>query len=510
MGSTPQTPGSDQQPLGPLAGQSAGQTPDQVEAAIAANVAQLAASFPSVTVTAESPSVVDNPQTTDDLSHNVGAQLYHTLTNDLHLQSWAAKIIASFFQGVVSVVVPILSIGLPVLATVGEVFGDLLVKQLANLRAKDNSALHTLIEDVMGEFFGADFSQGAKPFKSGGSVLQRAQHIGDQVYGLLKSEFLAGQSGVLQPSEAGASTFLGFNVDFSIYTAVLDLIAELSSFDHADEIRELGANIARNLGLGRMARQVMMPLIKIAVQDPQTWALNKQFRPAVLPEPQIVQMLEGGFISAADAQEALARLGYTEDMMNQLLQVHQKRFGPTEVERLIRWGVWTFDQGAAYLAAQGYPLDLAKVYIQAVQLARMDNIENQLLQRVRTLFVDGFIDADTFNQHLSNLHLAPGELGLIQGVVQAEIAIPHRALSFAQLTTAFEDKLIDISEVEDELAREGHSPDDVAILRSLLLIKSGDAAAAAQAKAEAAAAKAAKAAAKGTPTPPTPPAPPAP
>jgi hypothetical protein len=504
MGNTPQTPPSQlgQPPTTGTGAQSA--DAQGILAQIGASVAQLSSANPSIQVESFTPVIRDNPQTTEDLAWNAYAQIYHTLTVDAHFWGWIASAAAGIAFSLVSVIVPMMSIAMPVLATVGETFGDLLVKQLAALRTKDTSALNQLIQDVMGEFFGVDFSQRATPFKTGGTVLARAEHIGDQVYGLLKQEFTVGQGTTLGPSEKGASTFLGFNVDFSIYTAVLDLIAELSSFDHADEIRELGANVAQNLGLGRLARRALAPLMKICVEDTGTWALNKEFRPAMLPEAQIVAMLLGGEMNAADANESLARLGYTETAQNQLIQVHQKRFTIAETDRLIRWGVWTEDQGLAYLTSQGYPSDIAKFYLQATQLARMDAIENQFLGRLRQAFIDGYIDADTLNQHLANLHLAPGEIQVWQGVALAEAQIPRRALTIAELLYALENDLLTIGEVEDELTREGFSPSDVVVMRSTLMLKAGKAEATAQAAAAKAAAKAAGTSAPPTPAPPTP------
>lgn len=440
------------------------------------------------------PGVIDNPQSAADQAWNVYAELFQ-FGRSLGVPKLIVAVFSFVGAGFAYMLAGLLGIVVPVTASLAEIFADIVVKRLAKLREDGSPELDALVSDSLLEFFGTDVSGiHASIKKRSNQPLERAREIGPGLVGLLKKEMFFGQSGQLQPSVQGAETFLGFNVDFSIYSAILGIFGQIESFDLMSEFRELGSNIARNLGLGRLARQAMMPLVKIGIQDPSTWALNKEFHPTMLAETQIVQLYASGDVSSADAHEMLDRLGYNDDLKNKLFTFYEKRFTVAETERLIRWKVWTFDQGVAYLKSSGYPQATAEAYITATQIARMDAEERQFLTSLRSSFVKGFLTADQFNAHLANLHLAPGEVAVVQGIALAEASIPRKELTVAQTQKAFEENVIDLTELEAELARDGYSPDDVDTLRVLTLLAAQKLDAAQKAKAAKAAKTAAKAA----------------
>lgn len=444
------------------------------------------------------------PKTVLEQAQNQYAQFYHWGVDDLGIPRFFVVPLALGAAIGVAALPGLVNVGMFLITQAAELVGDIVVKQMAQVRETGSPVLDKLVSDALLEFFGTEvgtISASTKPRSN--QPLERAREIGPGLVGLLKKEMFFGQSGQLQPSVQGAETFLGFNVDFSIYAALMGILGEVESLGFLKNFRELGSDIARNLGLGRLARQAMMPLVKIGIQDPSTWALNKEFHPTMLAETQIVQLYASGDVSSADAHEMLDRLGYSDSLKNMLFGFYEKRFTVAETERLIRWKVWTFDQGVAYLKSSGFPQATAEAYITATQIARMDAEERQFLTSLRASFVKGFLTADQFNAHLANLHLAPGEVAVVQGIALAEASIPRKELTVAQTQKAFEENVIDLTELEAELTRDGYSPDDVDTLRVLTLLAAQKLDAAAKAKATKAAKTAAKAgAAPPLPTPP--------
>ncbi len=392
-------------------------------------------------------------------------------------------------------------LGLPVATQV--------IEQYAVLRKGGSQQLNELIAAAMGEYLGVVVSPDDLPIDSGpDTVLDRARKLGFKYHNLLRREFILPEKGFdpdgkthLFPDSTPAETFSGYAIDFAVFTALTGLIGEIASLGKFEQFKELGANMTVNLSLGRMQRVAQMPLFKIGVAEPMQWALNRQLRPTLLKEQELVAALHSGDVSAEDVYEEFARLGYSVPKINTLISQYKQRVSVSGVDRLWRWGILSRGDAVIYLTKQGWAKEDAELALRNEELARMDVQEKADLDLLRRHVVNGVLTEDQTKLALEAFHIADEEkLDWLRRAL-FERDLPRKFLTEARLMTAFEEGIIDVDQFDAENRRAGYSTDDqsILLLETLLALKK---------QKEAAAVKAARAAKpKKPPPPPKPPKP---
>ncbi len=352
------------------------------------------------------------------------------------------------------------------------------IKGMGVLRTSGSPELNELITSSMTEFFGVEFTADDLPLVQGkNTVRDRAKAIGHKFHTLLRDEFglttdISGSSGktMIGPDPSAAEAFSGFSIDFSVFTALIGLLGEIESLGKFEQFKELGGDIAHNLALGRLHRLAMQPLLQDAVQTPLQWSLRRQLRPTLLAEKDIVTAVLSQEMSWEDGYEEMARLGYSVDRANTLFRHLQIHLTPTECETLVRWQIITRDDAVKLLKRGGYSEDVARLALNAVVAARMDLQEKQDLDLLRTHVANGVIDESQLDLALVPFHLEQDEIADFRRRALFQRDLPHHFLTQAQLRSAFEQGVMDVSEYTAELAREGLSPDDVQIMLILTLL----------------------------------------
>lgn len=374
---------------------------------------------------------------------------------------------------------------------------------LSDVRKEGSPELNLLITSVMGEFFGADFDFTKLPIGGGAAGLrQRATAVGAQIHTLLRDEFLPAGKTELEPGSYGAETFTGFVVDFGVNTAVVSLLGEMASLGIFDHFRDLGVEVANNMGLGRLHRAALRPLIDIVVATPMEWGLNKQFRPKLLGEGDVFALLAAGLVEPATAFEELARQGFSTEKMNVLAELRQKRIGVGDVDRMIRWGIMPTEAGIEYIRRMGYDLPNANLILLNQELIDADAREASFAADLVAQYVNGAFDTGALRGALDTLHLSERVKDLTVKIAASRRETPHRFLTLAQAQRALLEGVVDLDEFNGELEREGYSFDDRQILRVLTFLQIARAADAQAEKDARAAAKEAAAAKKASETPP--------
>jgi hypothetical protein len=325
---------------------------------------------------------------------------------------------------------------------------------------------------VLNELLGTEMEVGDLPVgKDFQDHVERARIIGDKLHKVLIQEFAP--EGTLSPEqgEAGARRFTGFVVNFAVSTALLAIISEIESFGKLHEIRELGVEVAQNLALGRLHRQALMPLIHTTIATPYQAALNERYRPTGFKENEIVKLVQAGVVPEADARRDLARLGFSDERITQLFALHTARISGADLERLLRWGVITEAHAIEQLTLQGFSEEIAKEILAGEELKRLDSLQREFVAVLEKQFIDGFIDHDQLVAALDGMALTGRERHAILVIAANKKEAPRKSLTVAQLTQSFEEAVIDLQELDEELHREGYSDDDRAILRILILLK---------------------------------------
>lgn len=362
---------------------------------------------------------------------------------------------------------------------------------------------------VLNELLGTDFT--VDKFPQGEDVashLERAEEIGYLFHKQLMSEFLANTGVTLGPggpqfteptgpSGAGekitpiggvraAARFSGLAINFGTATGIIATIGGLVPEVHLDEIREIGEQVAKNLGLGRLQRLALAPIVQILLAEPYKWFINELVRPTQFGLGEVVNPFSGAVMPVELIWRDLARAGYSDDKIQAVLELHRKKLSEADLATLFSAG--HIDQGTLQQSIQrlGYSQP------DALQKSEVDRIEkvrpyfDELRAAAVSAYADGHIQRDELQGIVNGLPLSDEEKAYIMLAADYKRKVPSKHLTLAQLDTALADGIIDLQEYTDHLTLQGYSDDDQSILLLLELVKIDNA----KAKAAATAARA--------------------
>lgn len=371
------------------------------------------------------------------------------------------------------------------LAKILSTVGATVLELLGESRKEAAPQLNDLMIATMNEMFGVEFSAEDLPTKGDAAAArERARILGQKVIGLLESEFAP--TGKISPEQGqdAARTFTGFTVNFSVVSAFISILGEMVSAGQLESFRELGVELADNMGLGRLARRGLSELVSATVSDPYEWYLNRKYRPKLLTTGQYINAYLGRRLDSQGLYDALALQGYSTERINELIAQHQASLNLDDLDVLLRYGAWTRGDVIAHLTTQGFTPETAEAKLRAHDLKRVDGLVRDYIAVLRKQREDEVLDDLQFRSSLENLPITEEESLTIRRITGAKLELPRRQLTLAQMENAFVQGLVDLDELDDFLRREGYSSDDQTILRFQTLLKTAAAAEAAEAAEE--------------------------
>jgi len=342
------------------------------------------------------------------------------------------------------------------------------------LQGTNTPGFFSLVAATLSDLTGVEFSATAvqASFKQGGAPAANAA-IGEAFLSLLVSEMLPGSKLPTGPGVTAASAFLGYAMAFAVREGNLAVLSELLPFEVniLGGLREYGTGMADALGLGRLTRLAMAPLMKILVQDPVTYDLNAVYTPTMLPAASMIKANWRGELSAGDLNTNLAKLGYSPQAI-QALQVDSALFpSASQIIDEMRCGYISASDAAAALVVLGYPPDGAVPYTIAEEASRSASHLDTLISHYQTLMQNRWISADQLSSDLQAYGLSATEIQWVKTAVAPMLEYTTRELSASDLETAYLNGLIDLTYYAAWLTRQGYSLPDQAIMQYLLLIK---------------------------------------
>lgn len=355
--------------------------------------------------------------------------------------------------------------------------------------------------EIVGELTGVDISPAH--VKTGKNVSETAaaqQAIGAAFLGALEKQFAPSGTATPQSGAAAAATFTGFGINFGIQEAMLATIFEAVPWHLVQGMAELAPDIAKNIGLGRLVRQSLRPLVQETIGTPYTKLLKAKYRQDTLSESQLVQAQLSGLLTPEYVKGELAKKGYPDELINIIISELTPTLSDSEYERLIRYGATVEDLAQQGLRPAGLPNFLLQSKLRAAQLARVDSVVATYVSTLRSQVATEFLSIEDFQGILSTLPLSQEERDWQIRIAAQKLEVPRRRPTLAQVRKLLEEAIVDLNYVDDWLASEGYSDDDALnILLLELNIIADDKAkeAAAKAKKDAAAARAARKAAGG-------------
>lgn len=385
---------------------------------------------------------------------------------------WIATIIAGLAVLPLLVVNALFSTLLAVLAPfLSSLFKEVL-GLLETLRRELDPSFAAAAVLVLNELLGTEFTvdhlaQGIDVT----SHLARADEVGGLLHDQLTREFQS--PGDLTPAAgaAAARRMSGFLINFGTATGIIAALGGLVPFVHLDEMREIGEEVARNLGLGRMHREVMRPLIRTLIGTPYQWYLNLRFHPTQFKEGDLINPFQQTLMSHDQIFQALDLLGFSDDKKEELIKLHQKRLTLDDLDLLQRYGTSSAQFVVDYVKTLGWPEELQDVVRSLVDLRRADAAVRELIAAMETYAADGHITLDDLSTLLDNLPIGPMEKRFLLARVQFKVKAPHKTLTIAEIQSAFEQGALTLDDLDTRFTAMGYSLEDVGILEILTLLK---------------------------------------
>ena len=382
------------------------------------------------------------------------------------------------------------------------------VKILGKIREAGVEGLPDLTAEVLNEFLGTEFTGEHFGVLTGkDATLVRARQIGEAVLGRLEKEFVPEGTVDAKSAEVAAQRMAGFAINFGIQTGVLALLGGAVPIAHLDEVREMGVQAAQNIGLGRLVRRALQPLIQETISTPYGRALKARYQQDLLAPHEYIRAYLAGRLDRDTLLKNLHQHGFTEADIDELTKQQAPDLNMLEEARLERYGELTRDQIIQDLRDRGWTADYAAKRARADALSRVDAEWNKYLALIEQQYTKRLIDQDSYNKLLDRAPLYAEEAQIYRDRAGQALEVPSKFPTWAQVTTLYEIGAVDLDYVDTWLTREGYSADDNLNLTLLLLYKFGQAQKKEQAKAAKDAAKAAKLAGQPSTPPPAPPAP---
>src|SRR5215472_1653064 len=203
-----------------------------------------------------------------------------------------------------------------------------LAKLYGYFESADNPGLNKLASVIVGDLLGVEYDSATAGFGRGGA----SNRSGNISLGSKFLEILTSLIGTQVPLTAqggwtAAQGFLGFLISFAIREANVDVISSLipEEYRFGDEVKEYGAAVSRNLGMGRLARMAFAPLINVLVADPLKWYLNQQYRPTLMKEGELIRSQVRGLQLDPDFATQMHWLGYSDNNIAALIEDNYQR-----------------------------------------------------------------------------------------------------------------------------------------------------------------------------------------
>jgi hypothetical protein len=237
-----------------------------------------------------------------------------------------------------------------------------------------------IVAPVLSGLFGAEIDESTfarKLSRGGGNEAARAivNHFFKAIEGDGGAELKPGTEGGARVASAAVAASL----ESSFNALVPSILSHLFPFDigHFTEIMELPEDIIRSLGVSRLVRRAIGPLVSACATTPMEWHVNKKYSPTLLSPGAAVQQILRGQGQADEWKEDLRRQGYSEKRIAALLNQGRKFFSPSDVRTFYSRGEWTGEQSEQHLRDQGYDSDAAHDAIRLEGLKRFEQLEGQ-------------------------------------------------------------------------------------------------------------------------------------
>lgn len=348
-------------------------------------------------------------------------------------------------------------------------------KVFENIEDKADILAAPFLARMVGHLIGVDVPPGALRSTApndGSSVIGQA--VAKTVMQALKAP-----EGDLTPGYAAGERLLGTLAHLAIQTwfegvAIEAFAAVVPGLETIEGVAELGHDLVQATGLDELGRLAMRPLGMITVATPITWQANKTYRPNLLTEAMAIREFTRGAWTAEKTNEELARLGYSPDRIDALLNNHNKYLSLDDTLVLHRESDYSRDFVIQNLRDQGYDAPTAELLATVAETRRLVAIHDDSLAALRTAHKNREISPGEFAQFLEAIVSDPAERAAHEVAAGTMRSLNVQHMSQSQVVACVKADILPRAFYRDWLVREGF-PEDEAFALELLLAHEIDA-----------------------------------
>jgi len=382
-----------------------------------------------------------------------------TLFSQWTTPGFVSELVASFAGGLTFIVSFVVLVVMQVVIAIGSWGAASFLNLVETAKEENQDAINSVIASATNEMLGTSLSADDLSGGSGaGTSMDENEQLGAALLEIFEGAF--GGGGPVTPDQgaANARKFAGFAVNFATSQGFLSILAEAASLGFLKEFHELPDGLMRSLGLSRLQRLALQPLIQNAVQKPyQKWCLQ-QYRPTTISEGQLVKALHSGQMSQEDVNTALTQLGYPDELIDFVLTDFEQKLGLTDLVLLLLNGDIEQQDVINNLTLTGLPEDQANLQLQAAWLSSVKGQQSGLLSWAEENYVNGFITEDQWNAIIQSLMISDLEEAAVRARVGWRQETPRKTLTFAEIKDGIVNNILGFDDLDTWLNREGYDP----------------------------------------------------
>ena len=318
-----------------------------------------------------------------------------------------------------------------------------------------------------------------------GGVFQRISDAGQRgpVAASVAQAILASVSGTITPSAEGgiapgtsrAEAWLQNSTALAVEGWLQQFTFELFSLGQINSAGELKDKLVADLGLGRISRQVLRPVVSAYIEEPFVQKLNLDHRPKLLSPAQAVKQFTRGAWTRAQLDSELGKQGWSQGRIEAFINDHVVRLSVGDIHTLINAGGLTQEQGEAYLRDSGFDALTAARALNADEITQVRPLYRQLVNEWMAAFVEGQTTQTEFYAIVDSAPLPANEREIVKTLALSKRQFRTKAISSSQMATLVKEGLKTIADYRSTLLSEGYSLPDARDLELLLLLQMKDA-----------------------------------
>jgi hypothetical protein len=321
------------------------------------------------------------------------------------------------------------------------------------------------------DIFGTSISA-AEFTKAGGRG--KNENVGNELGRAIMAQ-LRGTAGELTASDAAAAKFVNALAGQAVedwfkgwFFEVLSSLIPQLDVGKIENYGALGDKVANVLGISRVARQVLSPIVDTTIVTPLKWKTNLEYRPELLSASVAVAWFLRGKKDRGWLDSELGRQGWSAERIDALVFNATAKLTTGDVRELVELGIFGDIEAKQRLIDNGLPADIAGTLVQKWKFDRLARYDGQTVSAAMRAYADREISSATFHSILTRT-IDDGEsleAARIHADLLRELNVKH--LSHGEIRECVVRGILSRVDYRRWLEREGYAPDDALALELLL------------------------------------------